>query len=275
MSKSEAGGQSKTLDELLPEPEVLLMVVPLYERFRVDESCYAKMFRTEFYGGSIDWFCMECNRDSIFEGSHSHPAGEYTSYFLIHNRWFSVELTCQRNREHKLRFIFIIFNDTLIKIGQYHSIADLYSHEIGKYRKILGEVKYREFARAVGLVSHGVGIGAFVYLRRIFEDLIEEAHQKAISASSWDEDLYIRSRMSERISMLVDYLPSFLVENRGLYSIMSTGIHDLTEDECKRYFDTVRVGIEMILDEKMEEERKREKREKARRAINKVLDELG
>jgi hypothetical protein len=40
---------------------------------------------------------------------------------------------------------------------------------------------YREFGKAVGLGAHGVGIGAVVYLRRIIESLIEEAHQTAKS----------------------------------------------------------------------------------------------
>jgi len=63
-------------------------------------------------------------------------------------------------------------------------------------------------------------------------------------------------------------LPSFLVENRGLYSILSKGIHSLSEEECLRYFDTVRVGIELILDEKHEQLEKRKKLEKAKSAIS-------
>ena len=50
-------------------------------------------------------------------------------------------------------------------------------NDIKKYRKILGKEKYGEFGRAVGLYTHGIGIGSYVYLRRIFENLIEEAHQ--------------------------------------------------------------------------------------------------
>jgi hypothetical protein len=36
--------------------------------------------------------------------------------------------------------------------------------------------RYKKFTKGLGLAAHGVGIGSFVYLRRIFENLIEEAH---------------------------------------------------------------------------------------------------
>jgi len=36
-----------------------------------------------------------------------------------------------------------------------------------------------ELSTAIGLYSHGVGIGSLIYLRRVFEFLIDEAYNKA------------------------------------------------------------------------------------------------
>ena len=138
------------------------------------------------------------------------------------------------------------------KIGQYPSLADLAVPDLQKYRSVLGDEGFRELTRAVGLASHGVGIGAFVYLRRIFEALIEKARQQAVAESGWDEAAFENARMDEKIALLKQKLPRFLVDNRALYGIMSIGVHTLSEARCLEAFPVVRVGIELMLDEHLE-----------------------
>jgi hypothetical protein len=100
--------------------------------------------------------------------------------------------------------------------------------DIKKYKKVLKD-KYSEFSKAVGLASHGVGIGSFVYLRRVFESLIEEAYLTQRNSADWNEKSYIESKMDGRIKILEGVLPEFLVQNRTLYGILSKGIHELSE----------------------------------------------
>ena len=76
--------------------------------------------------------------------------------------------------------------------------------------------------------------------------------------------------MDEKIKILRTYLPSTLCENSGLYSILSMGIHELSEDECNKHFVIVRSGIELILNEKL---RKLED-EKNKKRIEKKLNQL-
>jgi hypothetical protein len=161
-----------------------------------------------------------------------------------------------------------------MKIGQFPSVADFQIPLAQKYRKILGESQYKEFTKGIGLAAHGVGIGSFVYLRRIFENLIEEAHIKAKEEKHFSEENYISSRMDEKISLLKDYLPSFLVENKKIYAILSTGIHELSEEMCLKYFTPVKIGIEQILDEKIEKAEKVQKAKLARAAIQEVTQEI-
>ena len=66
---------------------------------------------------------------------------------------------------------------------------------------------------------------------------------------------------------LASILPKFLVDNRKLYSILSKGVHELSEEECLKYFDLIKSGIELILDEKFVEKEKATK-------IKKVTDDL-
>jgi hypothetical protein len=162
-----------------------------------------------------------------------------------------------------------------LKIGQWPSVADFQIPQAEKYRKILGREQYKEFTRGIGIAANGVGIGSFVYLRRVFENLIEEAHTKAQAEDKkFTNEEYLKARMDEKIKMVRHYLPEFLVENRSLYAILSTGIHELTEDECLQYFETVKIGIEQILDEKIIQKEKADKAVKAREAIQKAHGQI-
>ena len=80
--------------------------------------------------------------------------------------------------------------------------------------------------------------------------------------------------MDEKIALLSDHLPSFLVDNKGMYSILSRGIHALSEQECLQYFEPVRIGVELILDEKIERENKRRKIEQATKVLSDIRGQL-
>ena len=155
-----------------------------------------------------------------------------------------------------------------------HSFGDLTLPELTKYSTVLKKQVLGEFKRGIGLASHDVGIGAFVYLRRVFEYLLEEAHQTAKVTTGWDEESYIKSRTSERIQILRQYLPAFLVENPTIYSILSKGLHELTEQECLEHFDALRICIEIILDEKVESKQKAAKQEQAKLALQTVTKKV-
>ena len=214
---------------------------------------------------------MGCKQPSVFRAESTavgwvNPAA---NNFLFENTF-----VCSRDREHELVFYFRIHNNTITKIGQYPSLADLATVEIQKYRKVLGADRYAEFSRAVGLASHGIGIGAFVYLRRIFESLIEEAHKLEMASSGWNEELYQKGRMDDKISLLKRTLPEFLVQNKSLYSILSKGIHELGESECLSAFPITKLGIELILDEKLEKLQRESKIKQASKDIGALTQKM-
>jgi hypothetical protein len=266
----------------LPSIEDFFLKNPLYKDFQVDIFDDVKVQDVKNFKGKIDAFCIKCKKSSTFRrvDMNQREYEEYDNYprSSHESNIFCVSFACTRNESHNMYFYFMVHDslstehDTVTKIGQYPSLADLNSGDIGKYRKILDE-KYREFSKAVGLASHGVGIGSFVYLRRIFENLIEEAHQEAIKTNLWNEEDYKKSRMDEKIGLLEDYLPCFLVKNKILYSILSKGIHELSEDECLKYFGSMKLGIELILDEKLEKLDREAKIKEAEKSISKIHNE--
>ena len=195
--------------------------------------------------------------------------------FLETGGYRTINVKCKRYNDI---FTFSIFYDAekrlLLKIGQYPSIADFHIYEIKQYDKLLSKDVLKEFTKAIGLAANGVGIGSFVYLRRIFENLILESFEEAKQEGKVEEETFSRSRMDEKIELLEDYLPSFLVENKSIYSILSKGIHELDENTCLEYFDPMKVAIEIILDQKLEKKKQKEKVEEAKKKIQQVTKKI-
>lgn len=191
-----------------------------------------------------------------------------------------MNFSCGRVPAHKLRFIYLVQNEAKVtdesleqvsqwlqKIGQFPSVADLHLPQIQKYRSILGSDAYADFAKGIGLAAHGVGVGAYVYLRRVFEGLVRDAHAAAIQSPTWDNSGYAEMRMQEKVAALREYLPAFLIDHPEMYGLLSKGLHELTENECLSHFPALKVGIELILDQKMEEEARKRKLTEASKAI--------
>ena len=193
---------------------------------------------------------------------------EYAFYL---NRRYSLSYHCLYKNEHKVYFDLLTTDTKLIKIGQYPSIADLEMPEMKRYKSILNSY-YSEFKKAIGLFSHGIGVGAFVYLRRIIEFLIFEKYKQASDELKIDEKGFCIMKFNEKIKALEEYLPKVLVKNRNMYAIVSKGIHELGENECLKMFPQLRVGIELILDDIL---RDKERENKERELEKFVAREVG
>jgi len=146
--------------------------------------------------------------------------------------------------------VFLSDDFQITKVGQTPALADFSNYKIEKYRKLLGDEFYKELHRGIGIFSHGVGIGAFVYLRRIIENyIIKDAHDKAKDSPGWDEEGFQQKRIKERMSLLKNYLPEFFTKNTNIYSILSKGLHELSEGECNKIFPILQESLEYIMDE--------------------------
>lgn len=293
-----------------PTPNEYFIETGLYQRIPLDSPDASEaLARVQFHVEPLDVFCVECGQHSVFRSSMELPdvspgihtrqpaksvdvllakqqawlpeAEEESSSlsrqevlaYVTRPKYFTSVFTCSRNTAHQLRFITHVSKTYFEKIGQTPSVAELHLGDLAKYRGILGK-EYAELARGVGLFAHGIGVGSFVYLRRIFERQIEQAHTEAQAGAAWDEEIFQRSRMDEKILLLKEHLPDFLVENRSVYAVLSKGIHELSEEECREYFPAVRVAIELILDERLRELEKAKKIRENQSSISAILGRL-
>jgi hypothetical protein len=280
--------------------EQILLREPLFKGYPlqgVDEMDILNLF---YYNGvvldklkTIDSYCPICDKDTTFisELCDSQEVNNIVTHAgmvsgfsaskqernfinkLEEKSVFIRKFNCSRKSDessHNQVFIFRVIDSNLIKIGQHPTLADLTKNEIKKYRKLNGEI-YSELNKAIGLFSHGIGIGAFVYLRRIIEKhILAPKINKLLEEGKITDEDFFKSDFKGKVNWAKDQLPDFLVKNKKIYSVLSKGIHELDENECKECFPVLKSAIEIILDEVIE----RNEKEKKNKLISAQLNKL-
>ena len=289
-----------------PIPTKILLEMPLYQEINFDEKQLWAVIDFIYWPGTYDAYCIGCQKEATFKIlPKSKPPGHnrkllsaqgvtrnVRSQYIkpgIEKGIYVIEAQCTRQEGHKHIYLFHVdykrqpwqpygykcSEGSFTKIGQYPSYADLNISDIDKFKSVLEKDKRCELVRAIGLAAHGIGIGAFVYLRRVFESLVGEAHQLAASEDqNFDEIAFKKARMDEKIQILSSYLPSTLCENASLYSILSMGIHELSEEECNKQFVIVRSGVELILNEKLRKLEEEKNKQRIEKELNKLHGKL-
>lgn len=256
------------------DPRTFFFDVPLYEIIELSDSELSNWW--EFYKFmEFKWEFEEFNP----------ILGQVTTYKGVsnssntNNSWDAMGwkralfLECKRTGSTWVFYVFYDVNEkTIQKIWQFPSIAELHIAKIKNYVSVLGKDSLKEFTKWIWLFAHGVWIWSFVYLRRIFEQLIfstYEVHKTEVHSNNFQT-----LRMEEKIDTLKDYLPTNLVKYKSMYSILSKWIHELSEEECLKYFPIMKTGIELILDEKLKELAEIKKEEAFTRQIQEVHKEI-
>lgn len=169
----------------------------------------------------------------------------------------------------------VVFSDKekgyIQKVGTYPSLRDFHKDDLKKYNKVLSERQKKELITAITIANNGVGIGSYVYLRRIFEGIVFEEAKNAIKDGVVKEEEFNKKRMDEKIVSIKDYLPAFLYHNHSaLYGILSLGIHQLDEEECLGFYPVLYDCIILVLEDRLAQKEKEEMTRKATASLNKI-----
>ncbi|MCI9865791.1 hypothetical protein RHIZ_07545 [Rhizobium skierniewicense] len=277
-----SGSVNKALNELFWERS-LYSPVALKEG---DEVSRRILFGVLFDEIVHDAHCVHCGRDSPFR--RDKKTEEYDAFVYsgiaanwkneidpVTQYWYSeAKLICQRNSLHVYRFHFSLQGKTLQKIGQFPSMEDISGADVKRFRSVLDKSLFSDLHRAGGLYSHGIGIGSFVYLRRIFESLITSHHATYV-AEHGEIEGFNAMRMMEKVAALSSTIPSSLIEYKNVYGILSKGVHELDEDTCKKYFPAVKAMIIAILEQDLQKKAKAETEARLKQEMNLILGEIG
>ena len=283
----------------------------LYKKIQITEENIEQLI--EFIGGEckISVYCPECREERVFstESFRVHSDNGYISgkvfvndfqvrlgraHFVGGNdgvknakdwmlkNWRELEfpltlmitLCCAMDSTHRLYYVIHAYEKCLIKIGQYPSIATLSFSELDEYRHVMDDSVRKEFGTALGLFANGVGIGAYTYLRRIFESIIIKASETAIDEGNIEKRAFNEARVTEKINMVKDELPETIVDNPVLYGIISKGIHELSEEECIEYFPVMKDSILLILNQWEKKRKEVETKKRLNASISKIASKI-
>lgn len=236
---------------------------PLYDELYFSTHEEKRVLEEYFYWkGQYDAFCSECEKETVYtvESSISSELDDY-GFSVRSSPQVHVKFRCSRSKKHVAIFYFLIDIDaaSIKKIGQNPSLADIQFGDLNRFRGILEKDVSGEFYKAIGLSAHGVGIGAFVYLRRVLEGLIHKREIEAITAGDRKAEEFEGKRVGDRVRLLKGHLPDVLVENQKIYSVLSKGVHELSEQECLEVFPAIRDLMFYILEEDLESDMKRKR----------------
>ena len=278
---------------------------PLFDKQEVSNelwiACLEILYFEDF---KIDTWCVGCQKESTFTMASfaSENLKEELKAWIANSPTYKcphevdphdVErdlhwmlFTCARSNYHKITYVCVqkykYFKETdvseaktvrsILKIGQDPSPADIAIAEARKYSKELDSDYFKEFNRAIGLASHNVGIGSFVYLRRIIEKLVVQAGQENLETEAFAD--FSDQRFRDKIQTVKQWLPDFLTSNKHLYSILSKAIHELEEKECLAAFEPCKTAIEIILDEHIAKNEADKKKATLEGTLKKLNEEL-
>ncbi|WP_447402545.1 hypothetical protein ACE1MS_18410 [Lysinibacillus sp. fkY74-1] len=239
----------------------------------------------ELLDSSLTTYSYMYSMSEEFEEYDDHAAKvsvkkfkEFIERIFDENRVLQMNLECTSKDKHKFYVIFQLTDDNyLIKTGQYPSILD-FDNSLKEYKKVLKDKSVtKELTNAEILKTHNMGVGAFLYLRRIFEKLIFEQFEQAKLENNIDKQAFNESKTKDKVKMLHanGYVPNYLAEiNPFIYAILSKGVHQLSEEECNLHYDTLKEAILLILEEKVEMERKEKLKKGTKNELNKIHTKL-
>jgi len=239
----------------------LLLIEGLYSFIEVNDEV-GQAAETLIRGakiGTFDCYCIGCKKETPFivspravvntgGGLRGGNALAYPSSV------FAVQAVCQRDLTSYL-YAFHKIGDRVIKIGQHPSMADISFGELKGIDGSLDATDRKELGKAIGLFSHDAASGAFVYLRRVFERMIRRAHERQTEQGNPIEG-FDGMRVDQKIAALKRELPERVVKNSAVFSVLSAGIHELDDEQCKALFPVLKAVIFQMLEQ---EEHKRKK----------------
>lgn len=200
-------------------------------------------------------FCPTCGKERIF------TAIRYTdglNYALVHSQ--NGNNVRVDPVIHRIKFAYgcgkswieIILesmsNSRLVKIGQYPDAVYFDEGVNSEAITIASKEERLYYMNATRAYYYELYIAAFNYLRRVLESLVARAEKQACVSNP-------KPKMRERIAELVrgGALNDLLVEPgfNTLYSILSKGVHELSEDMCRDQYPLLKDAIDTVFEDEL------------------------
>lgn len=208
-----------------------------YIHFEEDDTgCYSQKLSEEVFRLQKSYI-LENTPSSNDSVKKQNTAWKWKNWQIEEvSRVLVFQFVCSMDDEHHLDYIVLTTDNSMTKIGQYPSVADMTFPELDAYKHVISKEDRKELGTAIGLFASGVGAGSYVYLRRILERLVYQAKETA--GDVIDDEKFEQARMSERIKMLDGYLPEVLINNTTIYGILVRAFMNVKRRRMSKIFSS-------------------------------------
>jgi len=204
--------------------------------------------RGSLWINAIDAFCEKCGHVRPFHDMRSRGGGAgMPAAKALSTGTSYLEFTCVTCRKERHKFLVEqILDEKTIKLQKYGELPRKALERDRVLQKFFSDDS-EYYEKAIVCLSHGYGIAAFAYFRRIVENnilkLLDLISEEAENATNKEEiksalaELQKESPMSEKIKVANKALPEYLKPSGlnplgRLYQVLSEGVHSLNDQEC-------------------------------------------
>lgn len=191
-----------------------------------------------------------------------------------YDKWYiEYKLSCTNDSNHNYLMMISIEQkfDTFIvkKIGQDPSMLDVHGYDFEKYKTQLNKINaYEDYKKADLSNTDHFYVGAYAYLRRIFEKMVNNyIKEKNVILDDDHIDTKIKA-----VKDCFDVRIKDLLKN--LYKILSKSIHELDEEQSKEYYQYLKAIIDMQLEFEYTENEKDNQSKKLNSILNKIVNDI-
>lgn len=204
---------------------------------------------------SLNMFKLTMEEDKIKYSDSAYFSTTSNELYLFSdmNLYIFKEFKCP-SCEKRIVMIFDYDGKSIKKIYQSYQNTLINEDEMKRFKKLklLDENDILELSKANKCKTLGMSIASFVYLRKVFENMLDKIYNREKEKIKLEKTKVEFSSLpiKEKVSLLKAYLPTLLNEKSSnakygeLYKILSEGIHNLDEKTCDSLFDFL---IELIL----------------------------
>lgn len=191
-----------------------------------------------------------------------------------YDKWYiEYKLSCTNDPIHSYLMVISIEQkfDTFIvkKIGQDPSMLSVHGFDFEKYKAQLNKINaYEDYKKADLSNTDHFYVGAYAYLRRIFEKMVNNyVKEKKVVLKDDHIDTKIKA-----VKDCFDVRIKDLLKN--LYKILSKSIHELDEDQSKEYYQYLKAIIDIQLEFEYTENEKDNQSKKLNSILNKIVNDI-
>lgn len=168
----------------------------------------------------------------------------------IQTQLFTVDyyFSCTNDTHHhyfmKLFICLGLDGASIIKIGQFPENSSIGHFVSEEYKKELRKINdsYIDYKNSERSFRHGLYVGAYDYLRRVYEKMID--YYLAKRSVVLDSNSKTQEKIKAIKTCFDNKIQDFLYP---LYSALSAGIHKMTEEECKENYNELKTVIDIQL----------------------------